>query len=115
MMIDTTQDYANAAQHLADGRGVVFYEMHYPTAKQRNAQAFPQADYWYTERNGDPIGLLVPKGTDPLDLPNHAMSYIVIEWIDPDGEFNTGKYPTLRPGDKTRQYAHQRAKVGTAL
>ena len=53
-------------------------------AKENNAEA------WYTERNGDPITLLVPKGTDPSKLPKWCKGYIIFEWIRPDKEFGSG-------------------------
>ena len=54
------------------------------------SREYPDADVWYTERNGDSIGMLVPKGTPFNQLPKICIDYIVIEWIDPDKEFGTG-------------------------
>ena len=51
---------------------------------------FPEGDVWYTERNGDGIGLLVPKGTPGRDLPKRACGYWILEWIDPAKDFGTG-------------------------
>jgi hypothetical protein len=78
----------NAA--IADGNGVVFYEFNYRTANARYSEAYPGADVWYTERNGDPITLLVPKGTPTDLLPDEAKGYLILEWINPDKDFGTG-------------------------
>lgn len=42
------------------------------------------ADVWYTERNGDPITMFVPKGTPYEQLPDMAMDYIVFGWERPE-------------------------------
>lgn len=78
---------------LASGKAVQFYELDYRTAKARMSERYPEADVWYTERNGDPITMLVPKGTSIDVLPSVAMDYMAIEWIDPDREFGTGTIP----------------------
>jgi hypothetical protein len=83
---------------LKSGKACQFYCMDYPTLKQRMAAEYPEADVWYTERNGDPIGMLVPKGTPPELLPSVAMDYIAFEWIDPDKDFGTGVVPVKRQG-----------------
>jgi len=44
-------------------------------------------DVWYTERNGDTITLVVPKGTEGKRLPNSALGYFIIEWIPPEADF----------------------------
>lgn len=73
---------------LAAGKAVQFYSMDHRELKGWVNAQYPEADIWYTERNGDPIGMLVPKGTPREELPDWALGYIVFEWIDPDGEFN---------------------------
>lgn len=73
---------------LAAGQAVQFYTMDYTTLKQCMAKEYPEADVWYTERNGDPIAMLVPKGTPPEKLPTTAMCYMAFAWIDPDKDFN---------------------------
>jgi hypothetical protein len=75
---------------LSFGRGVQFYCMDYRKLKAWRDEKFPEADIWYTERNGDPIGMWVPKGTPPEELPDMALDYMAIEWIDPDKDFGTG-------------------------
>lgn len=49
-----------------------------------------KASVWYTERNGDGIGMLVPHAVEGLNMPTVAMDYIAFEWICPDKEFGTG-------------------------
>lgn len=44
-------------------------------------------EVWYTERNGDPIVMLLPAGTPPERFPPHAMDYIAFEWIHPEDDF----------------------------
>jgi hypothetical protein len=44
-------------------------------------------DVWYTERNGDPITLVVPAGTPAERLPRRAQGYIIFGWESPE-------YPT---------------------
>lgn len=78
---------------LAKGCAVQFYEMNYMTAIERLSKEFPEADLWYTERNGDPITMLVPKGTDTDRFPSVAMGYIAFEWIKHDKDFGTGVVP----------------------
>lgn len=43
-----------------------------------------KADVYATLRNGDAIGMLVPKGTPEDRLPNYAMDYIAFFWSTPD-------------------------------
>ena len=45
----------------------------------------PSHKVWYTERNGDPITMIC--GSDIKDLPNYAMEYAALEWIDPEDDF----------------------------
>jgi hypothetical protein len=52
-------------------------------------------EVWYTERNGDPIGLVVPLGLDPARLPSRAMIYFILEWIRPEDEFGSGVVPMV--------------------
>jgi hypothetical protein len=74
------------AAALAEGKGVAF--MHsYEGLAAAAARFWPEADVWYTERNGDPIALLVPRETPKQDLPNAALGYRILEWIHPEGEF----------------------------
>lgn len=80
------------AAHLAAGEAVQFYAG-YVGLKGWCANEFPQADVWYTERNGDGIGMLVPHGMDTLRLPTVALDYMAFEWIDPDKDFGTGVFP----------------------
>ena len=75
---------------IADGKAVQFYCFDYKTLKERMNEKYPEADVYYTERNGDSIAMLVPKGTDVKLLPTVAMDYIAFEWIDPDKDFGTG-------------------------
>lgn len=75
---------------LRQGKAVQFYEFDYRTAIERYSVDYPEADLWYTERNGDPITMLVPKGTPHDQLPSVAMDYIVFEWIRHDQLFRTG-------------------------
>lgn len=65
---------------LAEGKAVQFYEMDYTTAVARLSVEYPEADLWYTERNGDPITMLVPKGTPKEALPKTAMEYYALSW-----------------------------------
>jgi hypothetical protein len=77
------------AAHLSAGEAVQFYAS-YAGLKLWCAKLFPQADVWYTERNGDGIGMLVPRATDTSRLPSVALIYIAFEWIDPDKDFGSG-------------------------
>ena len=43
-------------------------------------QDSPEADCWMTERNGDAIAMLVPKGTPYEKLPETAKDYIAFQW-----------------------------------
>ena len=56
-------------------------------ARQRHGA---DVQVWYTERNGDGIGCVMPADAKPEDLPPMAMGYMVFEWIDPDKDFGTG-------------------------
>ncbi len=51
---------------------------------------FPDWQYWYTERNGDGIGIVLPKAAGTEKLPRFAMGCLIFEWIDPDKEFGSG-------------------------
>lgn len=77
---------------LADGKAVQFYSGYF-TLKSRMQEQFPEANVWYTERNGDGIAMLVPKGIDNSKLPDVAMEYLAFEWIDPEKDFGTGVCP----------------------
>lgn len=84
---DGSDEYMIA--ELTAGRGVQF-QCSYVGLKAWRDKCFPMADVWYTERNGDCISMFVPKGTPPEELPEWAMEYMAIEWIDPDKDFGTG-------------------------
>lgn len=75
---------------LGAGKSVSLYCLDYRTLKKEMSDAFPMADVWYSERNGDGIALLVPNGTPETELPSHAQGYGIFEWIDPDKNFGTG-------------------------
>ena len=81
---------------LAEGKAVQFYCMDYYTLKPWAQTNFPEAEVWYTERNGDSIAMLIPKGTRPERFPSVALDYIAFEWIDPDKDFGTGVVPGKR-------------------
>jgi hypothetical protein len=51
---------------------------------------FGPCDVWYTERNGDSIGMFVPVGTPESELPDVAMLYCALEWIKPEDDFGSG-------------------------
>lgn len=84
--------YDEWTAHLEAGEAVQFYAS-YVGLKARFAESHPMAEVWYTERNGDPIAMLVPRGTEPSRLPSVALDYIAFEWIDPDNDFGTGVKP----------------------
>lgn len=44
---------------------------------------------WYTERNGDPIALVMPADTLPEQFPSFALIYIVFGWIPPEDDFDS--------------------------
>jgi hypothetical protein len=44
---------------------------------------------WYTERNGDPIVLVMPADTLPEQFPSFAFSYIVLRWMPPEDVFGS--------------------------
>jgi hypothetical protein len=88
---DGSDEYVVA--ELAAGRAVQFNVMDYRKLKAWRDEQFPMADVWYTERNGDPIAMWVPKGTPAEELPEWALEYMAIEWIDPDKDFGTGYRP----------------------
>jgi hypothetical protein len=75
---------------LLSGKAVAFYGS-YTDARQSAANVAPDADVWYTERNGDCITLLAPQGTPRDHLPSEAMGYWVFEWIRPEDEFSHGR------------------------
>ena len=85
----------DARKALEEGKAAQFYESDYRTALDRYALEYPDAECWYTERNGDPITMLVPKGTAPGQLPKTAMYYQAFEWIKPDAEFGSGVFVWL--------------------
>jgi hypothetical protein len=78
---------------LRRGAAVQFYEGNYGTAIKRLSERFPGCEYWYTERNGDPITMVVPAGTHHDALPSVAMGYMAFEWIKHDADFGTGVRP----------------------
>jgi hypothetical protein len=41
-------------------------------------------EVWYTERNGDPITLVAPKGTQESELPRMCKGYIIFKWERPE-------------------------------
>jgi hypothetical protein len=82
-----------AREALDGGKAVQYYCMGHKTLKADIAAKMPSADVWYTERNGDSIACLVPKGTSPERLPSHAKDYAALEWIDPDKDFGSGVVP----------------------
>lgn len=45
-------------------------------------------DVWYTERNGDPIAMMVPAGTPAIELPSRALDYMALRWIAPEDDFD---------------------------
>jgi hypothetical protein len=63
---------------LAQGKAVQYYKFTEPLETVERIGL--QCDVWYTERNGDPIAMLVPVGTPPSELPRRAMSYHAIVW-----------------------------------
>ena len=85
----------NFEEALSNGKAIQFYGSHV-SLKQSMKEEFPTADVWYTERNGDPIAMLVPAGTHTDLLPSVAMDYMALEWIDPDKDFGTGVMPARR-------------------
>lgn len=90
---------ADSATHeLAAGKALALYHS-YVGLSEWAATNWPLADIWYTERNGDCIGLLVPKGTPTDCLPDWAKGYAILEWIHPDSDFGSGFRPAhpLRP------------------
>lgn len=44
---------------------------------------------WYTERNGDPITLVMPADVEPERFPSQAKIYFVFEWILPEDSFDS--------------------------
>lgn len=80
---------------LERGLAVSCYWLNWRTLKQYTLDRLPMADVWYSERNGDPIALWVPKDTPESELPDWAQDYNIFEWIDPDKEFGTGYKPSL--------------------
>lgn len=76
---------------LAQGKGCIGY-VPFTTARADAkwlADGIPH-EVWYTERNGDPLTLVVPEGTPESELPNWAKGYMVFEWIRPENEFGSG-------------------------
>ncbi len=81
-------DFVNKA--LVNGMAAQGFVMTYKNLKEWIKEFAPTADVWYTERNGDPIVCVVPGGTPQEELPDTAMNYMAIEWIDPNKDFGTG-------------------------
>ena len=77
-------DEEECRQALKSGKAVQFYEFDWKTATERHKACFPDIDVWYTERNGDPITMLVPAGTPKELLPDMAMEYIAFRWDTPE-------------------------------
>ena len=65
---------------LENGKAIQFYEFNYQTAIERYSKEYPNCDYWYTERNGDPITMITLKGTPYEQLPTVCMDYIASHW-----------------------------------
>lgn len=81
----------NLREALASGRAVAGY-CSYVNARSwaaKIAEGVPH-EVWYTERNGDPITLVVPVGTHADALPSFAMDYAVAQWIRPEDDFGVG-------------------------
>lgn len=78
---------------LAAGKAIQFYEFDFRSAIDRLQGRFPGCEYWYTERNGDPISMVVPAGTPNERLPSTAMTYAALEWIKHDKDFGSGVVP----------------------
>lgn len=100
------QGQSNIHKLLAEGKAVQWYGT-YVDFKQKAAQYFPEAETWYTERNGDGICMLVPVGTPHGRLPIGAIDYVVDEWIDPSANFGSGVH-TFRKMDKQPQTHYSR-------
>lgn len=62
---------------------------------ERLKARFGPCDVWYTERNGDPIGMVCPEGTPHEKLPSVAMEYLAFEWIKPEDDFGGGVVPAI--------------------
>lgn len=62
---------------------------------ERLKEEFGPCDVWYTERNGDSIGMVCPEGTPLEKLPSSAMDYIAFEWIKPEDDFGGGVVPAI--------------------
>jgi hypothetical protein len=72
----------------------VGYAMGYNGLKERMTEEYgPDAQVWYSERNGDGLVCIMPPNATSADLPCDAMNYGIAEWIDPDREFGTGVRP----------------------
>ena len=87
---DNTVTHVDRHAMLKSGYAVAFFCMDHQALRAVQGHEFPEADIYYTERQGDGIALLVPKGTAPDRLPSVACGYQIFEWIDPDKEFGTG-------------------------
>lgn len=61
----------------------------------RMHEKYGPCDVWYTERNGDPIGMVCPEGTPHERLPSSAMDYAALEWIKPEDDFGAGVVPAV--------------------
>lgn len=79
-MIDLDESDKPIEDIIRSGKAVAIYEFDYSTAIERYSKKYPFADYWYIERNGDPITLFVPKGTKYEDLPERAKGYLTWGW-----------------------------------
>ena len=81
---DGDRDDCDINAEIAAGRCVVLYEFDWRTATERYGRLYPGADCWYTERNGDPITCLAPKGTPVEQLPADAKGYLIMRWATPE-------------------------------
>lgn len=63
----------------------------YPDARAWAAEVCGDAPHqvWYTERNGDPIVLVMPADTLPKQFPSFACIYVVFRWIPPEDDFDS--------------------------
>lgn len=94
----------DAPSIIKKGEGVQYYNVRFSInqLEKETKERFKEIeiDVWYTERNGDPICMVLPKGTPPENFPNYAMEYCALSWEHPNYP-NMGKKYIIKDWEKS--------------
>lgn len=84
---DIGERHVDRHYYLSQGKAIAFFCMDRYALKPVLRMEYPEADIYYTERNGEGIGLLVPKKTKHDRLPNLVCGgSMIYKWVDPDDD-----------------------------